>query len=255
MGLTATRGGYVSVAMNRSERETSRLPRPSHVLLRSRLLLATALFFAVALGVIAALAPSWLLEIDRPISDAVRDVGDPTFWKWVTRLGSARLAVAFAVIGLGIMWNRCRAFAVTLPAIVGVGIGVDVLVKLVVDRARPDDPLVGTSLGSFPSGHVVQSVMLLGLLPPILWILTRRRWAFWGGAALLLTGVPAVALSRIALGAHWPSDVIASFFIGAGLLLGGEYFIGSGWGTQHCSGHPQIHAGEGRRTGFVKSRE
>jgi membrane-associated phospholipid phosphatase len=47
--------------------------------------------------------------------------------------------------------------------------------------------------------------------------------------------VLAVAWSRVRLGAHWPSDVIASLFIGASLLLGSEQLLTSTWATERCA--------------------
>lgn len=85
-------------------------------------------------------------------------------------------------------------------------------------RDRPDliaDGLAAPSLHSFPSGHVVVSVTMYGLIF-YLWLRTSRHWlekivaiafgSLWIGL---------IALSRLALGAHWPSDVIAGIFIGS----------------------------------------
>jgi hypothetical protein len=60
--------------------------------------------------------------------------------------------------------------------------------------------------------------------------------------------VLSVALSRVRLGAHWPSDVIASFFIGASLLIGAEQLVTSTWATDRCVslGH---HSSGGRGPG------
>jgi undecaprenyl-diphosphatase len=76
------------------------------------------------------------------------------------------------------------------------------------------------ALGSFPSGHVAQAVFVYGLLA-YLWIRASpspgERLAA-GGAVILM--VAAVALGRLRLGAHWPSD------IAAGLVVGGVWLAG-----------------------------
>jgi membrane-associated phospholipid phosphatase len=84
-------------------------------------------------------------------------------------------------------------------------------------RGRPPLPLVDVVGFSFPSGHAVAGAatavaLVLVLLPagP-----ARRRWEFVAiGFAFVM------ALSRVYLGAHWFSDVVAGVLLGAGVALG-----------------------------------
>ncbi|GMQ85567.1 MAG: hypothetical protein BMS9Abin07_1134 [Acidimicrobiia bacterium] len=206
---------------------TPDVPTPSTALLRSRAAVVIVTALAVGLAVIAALAPAWLLEIDRPVSEWVRDLGAHDFFALVTRVGSIGVAVFFGVVAMAALWRRCRPLAYTVPIVLAIGMTIDLVMKLVVDRPRPPDPLVGTGFGSFPSGHVIVTVMVLGLLVPTVLIVTQNRIWFKAAVGLLLVGVPLVAVSRINLGAHWPSDVLASVFIGAAILLVAEYIAGS----------------------------
>jgi membrane-associated phospholipid phosphatase len=89
-----------------------------------------------------------------------------------------------------------------------------VVLKLLVGRHRPDllDPVARASGYSFPSGHALNnalaaSVFLLVLLP----VFPRKRAFLWAGAIVipLITG-----LSRIGLGVHWTSDVVAGWLLG-----------------------------------------
>lgn len=210
------------------------LPRPSHVLLHSRIATSLAIVAAVVLGLLAGLAPAWLLEVDAPLSEATRAL-DSSIWRWVTGFGGTQLGLGVSLLSALLLWNRCRALALTFPSMILLTSLVDVILKLLVDRERPVEPLVNTTLGSFPSGHTMQAVVIFGMLPPVIWVLTENRKAFWGAVGLFSVATPAIAFSRIALGAHWPSDVLASLMIGAALLLVGEYFVGSGWASVHCT--------------------
>ena len=91
------------------------------------------------------------------------------------------------------------------------------------------------ALDSFPSGHVLQAVVIFGLVPFLLWALTERRSFLRFGFAVFVVVVVSVAVRRVRLGAHWPSDVIVSFFIGASLLIGAEQLLTSTWATDRCA--------------------
>ncbi len=102
----------------------------------------------MALGLVAAIHPDWLLEIDRPVADFVRGESLEGFFRFWTQLGSQQDMV---VGGLGVgelLWPRCRPFAIAYPSALLVGVVLDVTLKLLVDRPRPPEPLVGTALGS-----------------------------------------------------------------------------------------------------------
>jgi undecaprenyl-diphosphatase len=215
------------------------------VVLGSWVFLAATAVLTVALGTVAASNPAWLLRIDEPVSEWFRGlVEDGRFTSIVTQLGSPNLGMAIGAIGVVVLWRRCRASAITLGLLVAAAVSTDIVLKLVVDRPRPPNPIVDTGLGSFPSGHVIHAVVIFGLVPILLWAVTRSRAYLMFGFTIFGAAVVSVAVSRIALGAHWPSDVVASIFIGASLLLGAQFLIRSAWSADRCetlglhSGHP-----------------
>lgn len=87
------------------------------------------------------------------------------------------------------------------------------------NRQRPDliaDGIAAPGLHSFPSGHVAVTTTIYGLLF-YLWFRSSKNWLERGVAIAFATvWIGMVCLSRLVLGAHWPSDVIAS--LGLGLL-------------------------------------
>ena len=214
------------------------------VALRSRALLIVTVAVTALFGIIAADNPEWLLRVDEPISEWIRgDGGQLSFAKLVTQLGSPNLSIAVGVVGVVVLWRLCRASAVTLGVLIAAALATDIVLKLVVDRTRPPSPAVDTALGSFPSGHVIHAVVIFGLVPFLLWALTNRRAYLRLGFAIFTVVVASVAISRVRLGAHWPSDVMTSFLIGASLLLAAEQLLTSVWATDRCAslGHHPPH--------------
>lgn len=206
------------------------------VVLHSRSFLIITVGITVFIAVMAASNPDWLLRIDEPVSQWIRSMGgDLVIARLVTNLGSPNLAIAVGIAAVAVLWGRCRASALTLGALTAAALILDIALKILVDRPRPPNPAVSTQLGSFPSGHVLHAVVIFGLVPILLWMLTNRTvflklgFVVWAGVVVL------VAVSRVRLGAHWPSDVIASFFIGVSLLLAAERVIASTWAAHRCS--------------------
>lgn len=205
------------------------------VVLRSRGFLAGTLVVAVLLAGTAAANPDWLLNVDQPIFEWVRGFeGGLSLARVVTNLGSPNLAIATGIISVVVMWRMCRASALTLGALVVSALGTDLILKIIVDRPRPPGQEVSTQLGSFPSGHIIHSVVIFGLVPLLLWVLTDRLLFLRAGFAVFAIVVAMVAWSRVRLGVHWPSDVVASFLIGVSLLTGAEQLLASTWAAQRC---------------------
>jgi undecaprenyl-diphosphatase len=102
--------------------------------------------------------------------------------------------------------------ALRLLAAVPAGMLLNVVVKLAMQRARPEwgDAAAQPLSASFPSGHVAETTVFYGALALESWVVrARRRWRL-ALAVLAVAMVPAVALSRIALGMHFLSDCVAA---------------------------------------------
>jgi undecaprenyl-diphosphatase len=95
----------------------------------------------------------------------------------------------------------------------------NLLLKLAFQRARPHaEPaylLPRPSSLSFPSGHTMGSAGVLGSLAVVVRVLRPRRAVWLSVAVLCALAVLGVALSRVYLGAHYPSDVLGGLFAAA----------------------------------------
>ncbi len=146
-----------------------------------------------------------------------------------TFLGSEPVVGGLAIVLVAILLAR-RQF--TRAAIFAIAIGgsafLTVAVKLLVARPRPRGtdrlgPLDTTY--SFPSGHTLNSAVLLALVVWLLWPSLRRA----GRVALVTAGAVvavAVAASRVYLGYHWLTDVLASGLVAVAWLCI-VWFLGS----------------------------
>jgi membrane-associated phospholipid phosphatase len=165
-----------------------------------------------------------LLRIDDGARDAlhevaVRDSALVTAMKLISAVGSARVYVPlFALLAAWLAWRGLGRLAVFVVVTMLGSWLLNSLVKLAVDRARPvlPDPVAHAGGMSFPSGHaqsatVAAAVLLLVFLPALRGRPGRRRIA----VAAALVWVVVVAFSRVGLGVHYVSDVLAGAVLGA----------------------------------------
>jgi len=152
------------------------------------------------------IGPAWLLP-------AARDL---------TALGSVEvlLLVVLAVAGFLVLAHRWRHLALVLGASGG-GVLLLVLLKRIFDRPRPTvvPPLMLETSPSFPSGHAMMSAVIyltLGTLVAQLCPRWRERIYVVTVAAVLAV---IVGLTRVYLGVHYPSDVLAGWSVGLAWAL------------------------------------
>ncbi len=138
--------------------------------------------------------------------------------KVITWLGSAAVIIPLAVIVAAVFvlrGYRWRPLALLAAAVAG-AIGLYNIVKPLVGRPRPPPAIwIGHFSGAaFPSGHAAQSVACYATLAVILGAgrSARAKSALWSVAALVAL---AVGASRIYLGAHWLTDVLGGYALGA----------------------------------------
>lgn len=137
------------------------------------------------------------------------------------------LAVSFAMNWLGGGWFSILGFPVLVVIALAllqrpwslaffvasevISVALVQVLKHTFGRARPEDILVVSDFGSFPSGHVANAATLAVAL----YVLFPRLWVAIVGAAWVVL----MAFSRTYLGAHWPSDTLGGALVGAAAVL------------------------------------
>ena len=172
---------------------------------RGMLLLTAGCFAALAVAVLLAGAH----PADAAARDGVLSLASPVvvaIMRVVTRLGHAWFLVP-ATLLLFVIFPEARARWWVWGGLMVVAPVAESTFKFLIGRPRPFDPSYG-----FPSGHATAAaaffgavIYLAGSLPPR----ARRLVRLLSGVAIVL-----VALSRVMLRAHWPSDVLGGVALG-----------------------------------------
>jgi len=195
-------------------------------------LLVATLTLAVATLVFVSIADEvregQAISFDRSIMLALRDaadlsnpVGPPWFEEMardVTALGSfaVLLLITFATV-LYLVMERKRRAALLVLAAVGGGTLLSTVLKMLFARARPDLVPHATEVftASFPSGHAMMSAVTYLTLGALLARVQPNRAVKVYLIALAAAVTALVGASRVYLGVHWPTDVLAGWCVGA----------------------------------------
>jgi len=164
--------------------------------------------------------------IDQPVLDAAVRARTPFTAELATDFtdlgGKVGMPIIAVVVAVAIAWAWRRWTPLVLMAIASAGsLLITVTGKELTARDRPPQSLAVPpfeSSPSFPSGHTLNATVILGLTAYLLVVwATRKRWRV---LALVTLGtlIVAMGLSRVFLGHHWLTDVVAGWAVGLGWL-------------------------------------
>lgn len=147
---------------------------------------------------------------DAPIILAIHQLSRPwldTLMRILTQAGEAGAISVGLLAAAWFAWKRKHLDAASIIISLSGSAALNTLLKFLLKRPRPGlfPPLVVESGFSFPSGHVTASVAVYGFLAVLLWRNHHRGWAVLSAA-----WVPVVAVTRIYLGVHYPSDTLGA---------------------------------------------
>lgn len=192
------------------------------------LLLAVAGAVWAFLSIGGEMAEGETLAIDRRLLLALRAPGEPSnpigsrsfqeAMRDVTALGGFTVLTVVTIVAvLALLFHRKRLHALVL-AVTALGAQVcSEQLKHLYGRPRPDLVPHGSYVysGSFPSGHSMLSAAIYLTLAMLISSLETRRTTKTLAFVVAAVTMLAIGFSRVYLGVHWPSDVLAGWCIGA----------------------------------------
>jgi len=211
--------GTVSFDLRRAE--------PSRAGALTRLIAALTAVFVV-LAIFVATGLNALQSIDDDIGQAAYDFSarHPGFVDFLDGV-----AIVFSNLSCGVvlalgaayaMWRRERQVALWIVISGIVAIGGNALIKQIFQRERPgfDKPLHEIGGYSFPSGHAAGSAMFFTIAVLMAIVVTGRGWRRRSIVAILILIGLGVGASRVLLGVHYASDVVAGLCFGVAVTVG-----------------------------------
>jgi len=183
----------------------------------------------VALTALAAIDRGRFLVWDGPITRAAVAHRSPTLDHLaldVSRLGSWVVVFPVAAVLALVAATRSVRLAKLIVLVVAARPLVEWAYKLAVARPRPTGARLVAGTGfSFPSGHVLAAAATWAFLPAVVALFTRRRDVWRAAVVVAVAVIVGVAWSRVWLGVHWTSDVVASLAIAFLVLSGVEVWL------------------------------
>jgi membrane-associated phospholipid phosphatase len=201
--------------------------------LRNKPFVAFALFAFASTAVFAKIAEDVVehesSRLDRTVSLWVHAVDNPaldSIMKFISFVGAFPTLAWVAVIVLTWCWFRKdRAAFVGLLGVVAVDETLNRILKNIFDRPRPTifEEIATLHSYSFPSGHAMAAVANYGMMAVVVGrLVPPLRKPVYGGAVILALWI---GLSRIYLGVHWVTDVLAGYAAGGAILFAGVLWL------------------------------
>ncbi len=165
-----------------------------------------------------------ILLLDTSLSETVYSLRSPLLTQtflFITFLGgSTWLLFASLVMFLFLILKKKTHAALLFLFTFSLGVALNLFIKYIVARARPDiEPMIDEIFYSYPSGHSMNAFVFYALLAYLTYHVGRNSMV--SALVTFLCGILilAIGFSRIYLGVHYPSDVIAGFLAGCAWFL------------------------------------
>ena len=147
------------------------------------------------------------------ISDTITPIA-----KVITQMGGAIALIAITIALLLFLKNKKIGIAIAIN--LGIATVLNLVLKHIVQRPRPTEYRMISETGySFPSGHSMVSMAFYGFLIYLIYKQVENKKLKWGLIIALSILIVTIGISRIYLGVHYTSDVLAGFTISVSYLI------------------------------------
>lgn len=138
--------------------------------------------------------------------------------KIITHFGGATFLILLSTILL--ITIKKKKIGIYIWLNLGISAILNQILKNIFQRPRPTEYRIINEMGySFPSGHSMASMAFYGFLIYIIYKNVKNKYLKWTSIILLSLLITLIGLSRIYLGVHYTSDVLAGFFISLSYLI------------------------------------
>lgn len=166
-------------------------------------------------------ASQGLLPFDRPLLGvAITWTGWNAVWQFFSFFGNLPMIPIAIGIVLWLLTVHRRREAILVIVLFAVATAGQEGLKALVARPRPlgSAPGIPGSVYSYPSGHALEDLVILGLIALNVWRRSTVTWLRIAVAATVALEVTLVCIARVALELHYPSDDLAGLLGGFGIL-------------------------------------
>lgn len=192
---------------------------------KTKILFISSIIIFSCLLLLMIFAPTPLQSIDNQIRQVVNS-HQTTVWNTFlinfTQLFNSKETIIWVIVTIilsSIMANRNFVCQVVLT--IGSGIFLNRVIKVIIQRPRPStDVLMHYSSYSFPSGHSSAAALVLGCLILLTWRVAKHTWVKFTVTSIFIILILAIGFSRVYVGAHYPSDVLAGWCLGTSIVTG-----------------------------------
>lgn len=176
-----------------------------------------ALIFVI-LGYVVKFYPEVLTDFDSTVQTNLRgDLSQAAnrFWSAITLIGEAHVLIPIVIIlALFFYWKQWKSEAAFISIALVIMMIASTGLKYLYQRPRPSiEWVVHTTGYSFPSWHTASTMLVAGILAIIIYQRIKQKWL----RSLLQVGLIGlailIALSRIYVGVHHPTDIVAGWLL------------------------------------------
>ncbi len=193
---------------------------------------APVIFFEIVIGIVlsvisviifADIAKDVLDQETRVVDNALsqtvyswRNPGLTEIMIFISLLGADIIVFAAGLFTIFLTWKKHKREAILFVTVLIIGLLINIILKVIFQRPRPDmDPIMDLSSSySFPSGHAMNAFIFYSVMSYFVYHFTHNKLLSIGVTVFSLLLILLIGFSRVYLGVHYPSDVLAGFIAG-----------------------------------------